>query len=268
MSFPGSVTLVGAGRMGGALLRGWLKGPASVLNVVEPVPDDRVQALAASGHIRLNPPAEVSDVLVLGVKPQQFSAVAETARAFAGPDTRAVSIMAGVRLDQLRSRLGLAHVIRARPNTPGAVGRGVTVFCVPGTAAPQDIALARALLAPLGEVHGPVSEDLMPVVTALSGSGPAYVFLLAELMAQAGVAQGLPADLAARLARRTVEGAAALLAAGDESADDLRRAVTSPGGTTAAALDILMGQDGMAQVLGRAMAAAARRDRELSDETG
>lgn len=266
MSQPASLTLVGAGRMGAALLRGWLKGPAREISVVEPSPQDDIKALAAEGRIRLNPAPSESSIIVLAVKPQQFASVAEQAKSFVGPGSLAISIMAGVRLAQLSRRLGTQRVIRAMPNTPGAIGRGVTVFTAPEAAKPADLTAARELLAPLGEVHGPVAEDMMSAVTALSGSGPAYIFLLAEVMAQAGVAQGLPQELAMSLARRTVEGAAALMAESGDTPEALRKAVTSPGGTTQAALDILMDTGGMPALFKDALNAAANRDRQLSQE--
>lgn len=266
MKEAASLTLVGAGRMGAALLRGWLKGPARDISVIEPTPSVEIRALTEEGRIRLNPAASPSDILVVAVKPQQFAAVADQICAFAGPKTVVISIMAGVRLGQLSKRLGTERVIRSMPNTPGAIGQGVTVFCAPQGSRPADLSAARKLLSPLGEVFGPVEEDLMSAVTALSGSGPAYIFLLAEVMAEAGVAHGLPRDLAASLARRTVEGAAALMAQSTDSPEALRKAVTSPGGTTQAALDILMDTDGMPALFRNALSAAATRDRKLSQE--
>lgn len=261
-----SLTLYGAGHMGSALLRGWLTGPARDITVIEPAPSAELRALAEEGRIRLNPPPSGSGVLVLAVKPQQFAAIAEEAKAFTGAKTLVLSIMAGVRLAQLARRLGTERIIRSMPNTPGAIGQGVTVFSAPQAVKPADLTAARSLLAPLGEVHGPVDERLMPAVTALSGSGPAYLFLLAEMMAEAGEAEGLPRELAQSLARRTVEGAAALMARSSDSPEALRRAVTSPGGTTQAALDILMETGGMPRLLREALRAAAARDRQLSQE--
>lgn len=263
------LVLIGAGRMGAALLRGWLNAaPARPIAVIEPSPSEDILALAAEGRILLNPAPAPAGVLALAVKPQQFAGLAEPARLFVAPQTLVVSIMAGVRTAQLSRRLETSRVIRAMPNTPGSIGRGITVFSAQAGLADADLDAARALLAPLGEVHGPVDESLMPAVTALSGSGPAYLFLLAETMAQAGEAEGLPGPLARRLARRTVEGAAALMAASGDDPEILRRAVTSPGGTTQAALDILMNTGGMAQLLEEALRAAAARDRQLSGEAG
>lgn len=261
-----SLTLVGAGRMGSALLHGWLKGPPREIAVVEPQPRPEIKALAEAGRIQLNPAPSASGIIVLAVKPQQFAVVSAQAKAFVGPKSVAISIMAGVRLSQLSQRLGTDRVIRSMPNTPGAIGQGVTVFTAPEGAKRTDLSAARELLAPLGEVHGPVDEAMMSAVTALSGSGPAYIFLLAEVMAEAGVAQGLPRDLAASLARRTVEGAAALMAESGDSPEALRKAVTSPGGTTQAALDILMDTGGMPALFRNALSAAAARDRQLSQE--
>lgn len=266
MASVASLTLVGAGRMGSALLRGWLKGEAREITIIEPLPSDEVKALADEGRIRLNPAPAQTDILVIGVKPQQFKSASDDLKALVGPETLVISIMAGIRMDQLSKRLGTQRVIRAMPNTPGSIGRGVTGFAAPDGAPQADIDMTRGLLSPLGDVHGPFEEDLIPAVTSVSGSGPAYIFLLAEVMAQAGVAQGLPADVAASLARRTVEGAAALLAESADSPEALRKAVTSPGGTTQAALDILMGSDGMPDLFRNALAAAANRDRQLSQE--
>jgi len=262
-----TLVLFGAGRMGTALVRGWLKGKTKRrIAVIEPSPCEEILAWAADGKIILNPPPAPASLLVLAVKPQQFAGISETARGFAGPKTLVVSIMAGVRIAQISRRLDTARIIRSMPNTPGSIGQGITVFsAAPGLAA-ADLDAATALLAPLGEVHGPVDESLMSAVTALSGSGPAYLFLLAETMAEAGESEGLPRALAQRLARRTIEGASALMAASGDDPESLRRAVTSPGGTTQAALDILMDTGGMPRLLRDALRAAAARDRQLSKE--
>ncbi len=267
MAAPQALALIGAGRMGSALLRGWLKARLrGALHVVEPQPSDEVRVLAEAGKIRLGPPPAAPRALVIAVKPQAFAQAAATIRPLVSPATLVVSIMAGVRLSQLTQRLGAAAAIRAMPNTPGAIGQGITVYAASAGLTDEDRARGEALLAPLGEVHGPVAEDLMPAVTALSGSGPAYLFLLAETMAEAGEAEGLPKALAARLARRTLEGAARLMEASGESPEALRRAVTSPGGTTEAALDILMDTHGMPRLLREALRAAAARDRALARE--
>lgn len=262
-----SLALVGAGRMGAALARGWLKAKTKRnLVILEPKPSEEVQGWAEAGLVQLNPQPKPATTLVLAVKPQQFAAIADAAAAYVGPKTLVISIMAGVRLAQISRRLGTNRVVRSMPNTPGAIGQGITVFsAAPGLPA-SDLKAATSLLTPLGEVHGPVDEALMSGVTALSGSGPAYLFLLAETMAEAGEAEGLPRALAQRLARKTIEGAAALMASTGDSPEALRRAVTSPGGTTQAALDILMDTGGMPRLLREALRAAAARDRQLSKE--
>lgn len=267
MPAASSLVLVGAGRMGAALARGWLSaGTKHRIAIVDPTPTEEVTGWAAEGKVDLAPAPAPASVLVVALKPQQFAKVAPSLSGFVGPKTLVVSIMAGVRLAQLSARLGTARVIRAMPNTPGAIGQGITAFAAaPGLAA-ADSKAAGALLAPLGEVHGPIDEGLMSAVTGLSGSGPAYLFLLAEVMAQAGESEGLPRELAQRLARRTVEGAAALMASSADTPESLRRAVTSPGGTTQAALDILMDTGGMPRLMRDALRAAAARDRQLSKE--
>lgn len=260
-----SLALIGAGRMGAALVRGWLAGRAKrALHVVEPHPADDITGWAAAGKIALNPAPIHANVVVVAVKPQQFKDSAGAISSFIGTKTLVISIMAGIEIGQLSQRLGTKRVIRAMPNTPGAIGQGVSVVAAPDDARATDITTAKRLLRPLGDVLGPVEEAQMAAVTALSGSGPAYVFLLAEAMAEAGEAEGLPRQLAQALARRTVEGAAALMANTGETPESLRRAVTSPGGTTEAALDILMDSDGMPKLMRRALRAAAQKARDLS----
>ncbi len=260
-----AVSLIGAGRMGEALIRGWLAAPsAPKVSVFEPDPSDAIAALARSGAIELNGAPHAAGSLVLAVKPQIFVRAAEQLKAHVGAKTRVISIMAGVRLRQLSDRLAAPRVMRAMPNTPGAIGQGITVLAAFEDCAKADIAAARKLLAPFGEVEGPVDESLMAAVTGLSGSGPAYLFLLAEVMAEAGEVEGLPPALARKLARRTVEGAARLMQESGAAPQDLRKAVTSPGGTTQAALDVLMDDAGMARLMRQALRAAINRDRDLS----
>jgi pyrroline-5-carboxylate reductase len=255
-----TILLVGCGKMGGAMRAGWLEAGRRVA-VVEPGPHAPAGAVGSPEALPddLRPAA-----VVLAVKPQEAAAVLPAYGRFAG---RAVflSIMAGRTIAGMRALLGAeAAVVRAMPNTPAAVRQGITVACAgPGvTAAQRD--LCTGLLEAIGEVAWVEDEALMDAVTAVSGSGPAYVFLLAEAMEAAGIAQGLPPELARRLARRTVAGSGALLAASAEDAADLRRNVTSPGGTTAAALAVLMAEHGIPALLRRAVAEAARRSRELA----
>jgi pyrroline-5-carboxylate reductase len=268
-----SVALIGAGQMGGALVRGWIeavrKGGGLTLTVLEPNFDKELErALEEAGAV-LNPPETTHvDVVVLAVKPQMFKEAAETARAFVGPRTLVLSVMAGITLQALTRVMRAERVVRAMPNTPGQIGRGVTAYVMSAACGPEDRALVEQLLSPLGSVEPIQTERLMDVVTAVSGSGPAYVFLLAEVLAIAGEQEGLDKETAARLATQTVAGAGALLLDGGDTPGNLRKQVTSPGGTTQAALDVLQSADGLAPVLRRAVAAAVRRSRELGQENG
>ena len=266
--FHGMLVLVGAGKMGGALLEGWLRFGLDPKNVavLEPQPSSRIVALTERG-LRLNPALHASDnvaAIIVAVKPQAAAQVLPTVAPMIIPATVVVSIMAGRTLEfianALRSRCAL---VRAMPNTPAAIGRGITV-AVPRDAGPAQRALANLLLSATGAVEWIEDEALMDAVTALSGSGPAYVFLLAEALAQAGVAAGLPAALAATLARDTVTGSGELLHRSPLDAATLRQNVTSPGGTTAAALEVLMSDHGLTELMKAAVAAATRRSRELA----
>lgn len=262
------ITLVGAGRMGSALAGGWLKaGQAGNIDIVDPSPAEIVQTWAGQKQVRLNPDPKASDVLVVAVKPQVFGRLADEISARVGPETRVLSIMAGVTLETLEAKLGTPDVARAMPNTPGLVGKGVTILCTkPGTSN-DAIAELTSLLAPLGQVEGPIDQDLLPAATAISGCGPAYGFLLAEVMAAAGAAHGLDPALSMRLARKTVEGAGALMEGSDEEAATLRKNVTSPNGVTQAALEVLMSPEAMPSVFEKAVGAAIARDIALSKET-
>jgi pyrroline-5-carboxylate reductase len=268
LSLGGPLVLFGAGRMGGALLQGWLGlglDPATVV-VRDPAPPDEVRALIAAHGVALNPAATVAPaVLALAIKPQMLGEARPLIAQEVGAGTLVVSILAGKTLQGLAAGLpaGTA-IVRAMPNTPAAIGRGMTVAVANAHVEAAQRATAEALLAAVGEFAWVDDEALMDAVTAVSGSGPAYVFLLAESLARAGVAAGLAPDLADRLARATVAGAGELLHRSGEPAAALRRAVTSPGGTTAAALEVLTAADGLDPVMERAVAAAARRSRELA----
>jgi pyrroline-5-carboxylate reductase len=261
----GPVLLVGLGRMGGALLAGWreqgLDGAVAVDPALPPAPGPDVTVVADAAAI---PPGFAPAAVVLAVKPQN---AADVLPAYARHAGRAVflSIMAGRSLAGLGALLGAeAAVVRAMPNTPAAIRQGITVTCAGGRVTPPQRALCDRLLAAIGEVAWVEDEALLDPVTAVSGGGPAYVFLLAELLQRAAEAQGIPAPLAARLARRTVAGAGALLAASSEDPASLRRAVTSPKGTTERALAVLMAEDAWPALLSRAIEAATRRSRELA----
>jgi pyrroline-5-carboxylate reductase len=263
----GTIVLAGAGKMGGAMLTGWLAGgldPKHVV-VIEPYPSNEISSLARQG-IRLNPSAKDAGgaaTLVVAVKPQSFREAGPALKPLVGPSTLVVSIMAGTPIAALEQVCG-GSVVRAMPNTPAAIGRGITVAVAAGNVSPAQRAVADALLRATGSVEWVDDENLMDAVTAVSGSGPAYIFLLAEELARAGVEAGLPQELATKLARETVAGSGELLHRSEDSSATLRKNVTSPGGTTAAALDVLMGPDGLQQLMIRAVAAATRRSKELA----
>jgi pyrroline-5-carboxylate reductase len=264
--FSGTLVLVGAGKMGGAMLEGWTGlglDPATIV-VIEPNPSRDLLQLTARG-MRLNPQDRAqASVIILAVKPQVADEVVPAVAPWVGSSSIVISIMAGRTLQGLERALPRAGVVRAMPNLPAAIGRGITV-AVPNArvSAPQRN-LAEKLLGATGAVEWVEDESLLDAVTAVSGSGPAYVFLLAETLAQAGAAAGLPAELAARLARATVSGAGALLEAPGLDAATLRQNVTSSGGTTAAALEVLMGERGLRSLLERAVIAATQRSRALA----
>ncbi len=263
----GSIALAGAGKMGGALLLGWLTGglDAGRVIVIEPQPSDEIRLIARRG-IRLNPSASeigTVDTLVVAVKPQTFREAGASLKQFIGPSTLVVSIMAGVTIASIAKVCGGA-VVRAMPNTPAAIGRGITVAVAANNVSTEQRVVANALLRATGAVEWTDDEKLMDAVTAVSGSGPAYVFLLAEELARAGIEAGLPAELATKLARQTVAGSGELLQRSEVAAATLRQNVTSPGGTTAAALEVLMAADGLQPLLTRAVAAATRRSKELA----
>jgi pyrroline-5-carboxylate reductase len=263
----GPIVLAGAGKMGGAMLSGWLAqglDPRQVA-VIEPQPSGEISALAARG-VRLNPSAgDLGAVatLVIALKPQTFPEAGPALKPFAGSSTLVVSIMAGTTIASISDACG-GSVVRAMPNTPAAIGRGITVAVAAKDVSATQRSVADALLRATGSVEWVDDEDLMDAVTAVSGSGPAYIFLLAEELARAGVEAGLPQELATKLARETVAGSGELLHRSELAAATLRQNVTSPGGTTAAALAVLMGPDGMQSLLTRAVAAATRRSKELA----
>ena len=263
----GQLVLVGAGKMGSALLEGWLSLglPAQQTIVLEPHPSPEVLALTKRGIV-LNPPeTSKATALVLAIKPQVAAEVLPTLMPWVSADTLVLSIMAGRTLSFLQRMLPSAKaLVRAMPNTPASIKRGVTVV------APNDHVdglqrdLAHLLFAAIGQVEWIEDEALMDAVTAVSGTGPAYLFLLAECLARAGVALGLPADLSDRIARATISGAGELLHQSTLPAATLRENVTSPGGTTAAAMTVLMAPTGLGPLIENAVSQAARRSRELA----
>ncbi|MEM6971815.1 MAG: pyrroline-5-carboxylate reductase [Pseudomonadota bacterium] len=261
----GRLLLLGCGKMGGAMLEGWLAAglDPALCQVIEPQPADRLSALADQG-LRLNPAAfSPPDVAVLAVKPQMMGDALPAVTSFGGGDTLFISIAAGTPIAAFEAAFGAGTpVVRAMPNTPAAVGRGISALIANMAAGEAGLTRAEALLSVVGQTVRLDTEAQMDAVTGLSGSGPAYVFHLIEAMAAAGEAEGLAPDLAMTLARATVTGAGALAAQSDESAAQLRINVTSPGGTTAAGLAVLM--ERLPDLMRGTVAAAAERSRDLA----
>lgn len=269
LTSSGPIVLIGAGNMGGAMLTGWLKNgvPGSSVIVVDPNPSDSMRKMiadAGADHLTGVPIGVTAGVLFIAVKPQLMDAVLPPFKAVVGENTVVVSIAAGKTLASLETHLGEAAMVRAMPNTPAMVGRGVTGAFANARVAERQRQLVQNLLKVSGPVEWvPVEADI-DSVTAVSGSGPAYVFYLVECMAEAGRKLGLQADLAMRLARETVAGAGELLHQSPDDASRLRQNVTSPGGTTAAALGVLMAEDGMQPLFDAALEAARTRAQELA----
>ncbi len=265
----GPIVLIGAGNMGGALLTGWLKNgvPGSSVIVVDPNPAEAMRKMiadAGASHVTEVPKGVTAGVLFIAVKPQLMDAVLPPFKPLVGEATVVVSIAAGKTLSALETHLGKAAMVRAMPNTPAMVGRGVTGAFANARVGHRQRQLVQNLLKVSGPVEWVPGEADIDSVTAVSGSGPAYVFYLVECMAEAGRKLGLQADLAMRLARETVAGAGELLHQSPDDASRLRQNVTSPGGTTAAALSVLMAEDGMQPLFDEALEAARKRAQELA----
>jgi pyrroline-5-carboxylate reductase len=267
----GAVLLVGAGKIGGAMAERWLaKGlPPDRLTLLDPlIPESRKKDFAAAGPRVVTLPAQAADrrydVLVLAVKPQVMPEVLGGVAPLAASSTVVLSVAAGVRLAKLEAAFADRQpIVRAMPNTPAQVGMGMTVLVANRHVGEGQQRLVDGLLGAVGKVAWVDDEAQLDAVTAVSGSGPAYVFLLAECLAEAGRQAGLPADLADLLSRQTVAGAGALLAESPLAPAELRNNVTSPQGTTAAALSVLMAKEGLQPLLSRAVEAARRRSVEL-----
>jgi len=267
----GGILIVGCGKMGSAMLEGWIDrgtAPTSV-HVIEPS-EEAANALRKQFGVNIYASADAlpeglaPSAVVLAVKPQVMDDVVPGYKAYAAAGAVFLSIAAGKTIAYFESHLGsAAAIVRTMPNTPAAIRRGMTVAVANGNVSSAQKASCSALLEAVGKVEWIDDEALMDGVVAVSGSGPAYIFLLAEAMAAAGVKAGLPKELSARLARETVSGAGELLAQSPEEPATLRKNVTSPGGTTAAALDVLMADDGLQPVMDKALAAAAKRSKEL-----
>ncbi len=265
--WPVSLVLVGAGKMGGALLRGWLAAglPPDGIHVLDPHLDDETTTFCHECGIAVDMPTEAPEALVLAIKPQIFDEAPGVLAPLARPATLVVSILAGKTLADLRAGLPNAGaIVRAMPNLPAVVGQGTSALAGEHGLSQERRAVAQTMLEAVGHVEW-LDESLIDAVTAVSGSGPAYVFLLTECLAEAGIAAGLPPEIAVRLARATVQGAGMLMARQpDRTPEQLREAVTSPGGTTAAALDILRAGDGLGFLMTRAVAAAKKRASDLA----
>ncbi|MFO1185142.1 MAG: pyrroline-5-carboxylate reductase [Bauldia sp.] len=263
------LVLVGSGKMGGALAVGWFAQglDARSLIVIDPSPPpSSLRILETHGVAAVAAPPEgtAAKALVLAVKPQILRETLPALRSLVEPETLVLSIAAGIRIATLQAGLGRGRMVRSMPNTPAEIGMGITVAVKAADVGAGASGIATALLEAVGSVGWVDDEALMDAVTAVSGSGPAYVFYLVECLAAAGRSAGLPADLAVQLARETVAGAGALLSNSDLPAETLRQNVTSPNGTTAAALAVLMAGDGLAPLMVKAVAAAKRRSEELS----
>lgn len=271
MKIDGSLLLIGCGKMGGALLEGWLAqgvAPGEVA-VVEPFDSPLLEGFRARGVLTVKTVEELPEscdpaVVVIAVKPQMMDGTIGDYRRFAKASTVFLSIAAGKTLGYFQEAFGeSAPIVRAMPNTPAAVGRGMTVLCAGDTVSSSQREVCSALLSAVGETAWVEDEALLDAVTALSGGGPAYVFLLIECLAKAGIEAGLPADLSERLARVTVAGSGELVHQASEAPSQLRKNVTSPAGTTLEALNVLMAEDGLQPLMTRAIAAATRRSQEL-----
>jgi len=268
----GTLVLAGGGKMGGALLAGWLNKGMGGADIIVVEPDSKTASAISEKHgvavveIVGDLDADLTpETVVFAVKPQSMDDVAPAYGGYAGPDTVFLSIAAGRTITYFEDKLGPeAAIVRAMPNAPAAVGRGITVAAANGQVTGQQKSRCDGLLGTVGDVAWIDDEGLMDAVTAVSGSGPAYVFLLAECLAEAGREAGLPAELSDQLARATVAGAGELLHQSGDSATRLRENVASPGGTTAAALEVLMGGDGWQALMTKAVAAAVKRSRELA----
>lgn len=266
----GKLVLIGAGKMGGAMLDGWLKAgvPAAQIIAIDPAPPAEVKALLERNSITHNPPATSLsgvEVVLVAVKPQIMDQVLAPLRGLAASKPLVLSVVAGKTIASLAGHFGQdTAIIRTIPNTPSAIGRGITAMAPNAHVSPAQARLAEQLLSSIGEVVRVPAEEQIDWVTAVSGSGPAYIFYLTECLAAAGERLGLAPELAMQLARATVSGSGELMRQSGIEAETLRKNVTSPNGTTFAALQVLMADDGLKPLMEKAIAAAARRSKELA----
>lgn len=262
--------VIGAGKMGGALLQGWLASKVikpSQLIILDPHPGEAARQAIENGALHITEPSKALnavDYVLLGIKPQMFTSLAPPIAAHLPNNAVIISILAGTSLKSLSSAFPQQRHIRAMPNTPAAIGKGITAYTKGHDVTSAQTAMTEALLSAGGQVHHVGNEHLIDVVTAVSGSGPAYVFHMVEALEAAAIKIGLPEELAPDFARQTIMGAAGLLETSEESAATLRENVTSPNGTTQAALDILMGADGLPFLMSKTVKAALARAKELA----
>ena len=259
------LVLLGCGKMGSAMLAGWLEGglPVGSVWVQDPFPSDWLKATGV--HINEGFP-NAPAVVLIAVKPQMMGEALPALAALPKDGTVFLSVAAGVSIASYEDALGKdASIVRAMPNTPAAVGKGITAIIGNGNSTSADLDLAEALLCAVGQVVRLSKESQMDAVTGVSGSGPAYVFYMIDALAAAGVAQGLPSDLAMQLAKATVAGAGSLAETANETPERLRINVTSPNGTTQAGLEILMGEDALAPLMAATVKAATDRSKELGN---
>ncbi len=257
------LVMLGCGKMGSAMLEGWLNSGlnASAVHVIDPNPSDWLQGTG----VRINSDLpEAPAVLMIAVKPQMMEDALPQVAGFGGGGTLILSVAAGTPIQAYERAFGAGtRVVRSMPNTPAAVGKGITAIVGNSDALPEDLDLAEAMLSAIGKVVRLTTEAQIDAVTGISGSGPAYIFYMIDTLAAAARAEGLPEDMAMQLAKATVAGAGALAEQSDESPEQLRINVTSPNGTTQAGLEVLMGENGLAPLMRRTVAAATHRSREL-----
>ncbi len=257
--------------MGGALLSGWIKSGAikpNQLIILDPTPGEAAQTAIEAGALHLKKPSKkLSSIkyLLLAIKPQMFTKLAPEIAEHIAAKALIISILAGTSLASLQDVFSAQSIIRAMPNTPAAIGKGITAYTNGANVSDAQTAMAETLLAAGGKVRHLPNEHLIDVVTAVSGSGPAYIFHMVEALEAAAIHIGLPPELAPDFARQTVIGAAGLLEASDLAAAELRQNVTSPNGTTQAALDVLMGLEGLPPLMRETLHAALTRAKELAD---
>lgn len=261
-----SVTLIGAGQMGSALLRNWVKAnlPLS-FSVVTPNPSEYIKNLEINGFIKLNDKISVADILVIAVKPQIFPSITSELSSMISASTLVISIMAGIKIERIIKETGAVKIVRAMPNTPCSIGKGTVLLTKSQAASNSEMETAKKLMQVLGLVEPLDDEETLDIATAISGCGPAYVFMLTECMTKAGIAHGIDPELSARLARSTVEGAGALMHYSSNSPEEMRQAVTSKGGITEAALEILLAPNACPDLFEQAYAAVIDRNKTLSN---